>query len=193
MRRCCIFCSKRIEDSEDNNDQKTPPGGQLEQLKELLKSKGVGQKASSLLTLLHGLPPWCSRNKVTLPHYQVSWFTLSSREGRRGGRRDRRQRRGAPHLGDNQPTVLKIFDFPFLVGASTADQTFSLAGRMSPHRPSNFAHIPVKVGEQSAVHVREPVEADTPNRLKAEVLALPRGEAFWCKEASIVPNLFNKK
>ena len=63
---------------------------------------------------------------------------------------------------------------------------------MSPDRPSNFAHIPIKVGEQSAVHVREPVEADTPNRLKAEVLALPRGEAFWCKEASIVPNLFKK-
>ena len=123
----------------------------------------------------------------------MSWFTLSSREGRRGGRRDRRQRRGAPHLGDNQPTVLKRFDFPFLVGASTADQTFSLAGRMSPDRPSNFAHILVKVGEQSAVHVGEPVEANTPNRLKAEVLALPRGEAFWCKEASIVPNLFNKK
>ena len=60
--------------SQDENDQKTQPGGQLEQLKELLKSKGVCKKASSLLTLLHGLPPWFSRNKKS-----PRWLSLNIR------------------------------------------------------------------------------------------------------------------
>ena len=66
--------------------------------------------------------------------------------------------------------------------------TFSLARRVSTHCPFHFHLLRLKLRHEGAVHIGEPVEPDAAHGLQAEVLALPRSEASWGEQASVVPN-----
>ena len=66
--------------------------------------------------------------------------------------------------------------------------TFSLARRVATHCPFHFPLLRFNLRHEGAVHVGQPVEPDAAHRLQAKVLALPRSEAFWGEEASVVPH-----
>ena len=66
--------------------------------------------------------------------------------------------------------------------------TFSLASRVATNCPFHFPLLRFNLRHESAVHVGQPVEPDAAHRLQAKVLALPRSEAFWGEEASVVPH-----